>query len=150
MTHRKEHHVKNQRIRWGGCMIGVILAVVLAGCNNGRTPIEGAVTFDGKAVEEGVISMEPSDGQGPTTGGKIVDGRYELTGDAAPQPGKKTVRIFAARKTGRKIPAQFAPPGTMTDQRKSYIPSIYNTQSTLTCEVSRDGAKQIDFALKSQ
>jgi hypothetical protein len=149
MTHRKEHHVKNQRIRWGWCMIGVIVAVALAGCNNGRSPIEGAVTFDGKPVEEGVISLEPTDGQGPTTGGKIVDGKYELIGDAAPLPGKKLVRISAMRKTGRQIPRQFAPPGTMIDETVTFIPGIYNTESTLTCEISRDGAKQINFNLKS-
>ena len=51
----------------------VVLATCL-GCGNGRFPIQGEVTFDGKAVEDGTISFEPADGKGSTTGGKIAAG----------------------------------------------------------------------------
>lgn len=129
-----------------------VLAVLATcpACSSGRIPIQGEVTFNGKAVEDGTISLEPADGQGSTTGGKITAGKYELTGAAAPLPGKKIVRIFAVRKTGRKIAAQFAPPGTMIDDVEPYIPDIYNSGSTLTCEVSPEASKQIDFNLKSK
>jgi hypothetical protein len=129
----------------------VILALTaLAGCGSSRVPIGGAVTFDGKPVSEGSISFEPADGQGPSTGGKIADGRYELIGEAAPMPGKKTVRIIAVRKTGRKVLRGSFTSTTpeMVDEIERYIPDIYNTRSTLACDVSRDGSKQIDFNLK--
>lgn len=128
-------------------------AVVLTlcpACSDRRCPIQGEVTFNDKAVEDGTISLEPFDRQGPTTGGKITAGMYQLTGNAAPLPGKKTVRIFAARKTGRKVQAQFAASGTMIDDIEPYIPTVYNTSSTLTCEVSRDASSRIDFSLKSK
>lgn len=130
-------------------IVGLVL-VVCAGCSDGRCPISGKVTFNSLPVQEGVISLEPADGKGPVVGGKIVAGAYAMTGRAAPLPGKKLVRISAARKTGRRIPA--GPPlprGTMTDEIDRYIPDTYNTRSTLTCDVSPDGARQIDFDLKS-
>ena len=128
----------------------VVLAICPACGGPGRIPVQGEVTFDGKAVEEGTISFEPAEGKGSSTGGKIVSGKYELIGDAAPLPGKKVVRIFAVRKTGRKVADRFAPPGTMVDDVEPYIPDIYNSKSTLTCEVSNEGSKQIDFNLKSK
>jgi len=132
--------------------IVVIFALAfLAGCGSDRCPVGGEVSFDGKPVEKGSIAFEPVDGQGPTSGGTIADGKYCLVGSAAPLPGKKTVRITGVRKTGRKIAAGLpSPPGTMIDEIERYIPKIYNTNSTLTCDVSRDDSKTIDFNLKPQ
>jgi hypothetical protein len=131
-------------------LTALVVLLICPACSSGRVPVRGEVTFDGKAVEDGTISLEPADGKGSTTGGKITAGKYELTGNAAPLAGKKTVRIFAVRKTGRKIAAQFAPSGTMIDDVESYIPKSYNANSTLTCEVSSEASKQIDFNLKSK
>ena len=129
-----------------------VLALLLCvGCGNGRYPITGEVTFDGKPVEVGTIVFEPADGQGPTTGGKIKDGKYALADNAAPLPGKKKVRISAARKTGRRIPAgPPAPPDMMVEETIRYIPRTYNERTTLFCDVSSDGSRQIDFNLKSR
>jgi hypothetical protein len=130
----------------------LVAAAVLAnctGCGNGRSPVGGKVTFDGKPVEQGAIVLEPADGHGPTTGGTILDGKYELAGKAAPLPGKKKVRITATRKTGRKV-ASGPLRNTMVDEIESYIPEIYNIDSTLTCEVSPDGSKTINFDLKPE
>jgi hypothetical protein len=112
--------------------------------------VEGDVSLDGTPIPAGTISLEPVGGDGPSTGGTITAGHYKLLGNAAPLPGKKLVRIFAGRKTGRKIPASMpAPPGTLFDEYKQYIPDIYNTHSKLTCEVVCQGSNQIDFRLKS-
>lgn len=126
----------------------IMLMILDAGCKPARFPVRGAVTFDGQPVEEGTISFEPADGQGGTTGGKIVAGKYEITGPAAPMPGKKIVRIFAARKTGRKVPAEMSISSEMVDEIERYIPEIHNTQSTLSCEIAARGVSQIDFHLK--
>lgn len=130
----------------------ILALVLLAGCGSDHPPIGGAVTFDGQPVMEGAISMEPADGHGPSTGGKIVGGRYDLIGDAAPLPGRKVVRITASRKTGRKtqtISLASSQP-VMVDEIEHYIPDIYNRRTTLVCEVSKDGARQIDFSLRSK
>lgn len=126
----------------------LVLAICPA-CSNGRVPVQGEVTFNGKAVDDGTISFEPVDGNGPTAGGKIMAGKYELTGDSALVPGKKTVRIFAVRKTGHKVANQFAPKGTMIDDIEPYVPDIYNGRSRLTYEVVPPGPNVADFHLKS-
>jgi hypothetical protein len=141
---------KRPRHRWVAGILAAVVLAVLAGCGSGRLPVHGDVTFDGKPVDLGTISFEPADGQGRATGGKIMDGKYELIGNTASQPGKKIVRIYASRKTGRKVPVGLWAPGQMVDEVESYIPEIYNTQSTLTCEVTNSGSNQIDFNLKSK
>ena len=130
------------------CAILCCILLFLAGCGSGRFPVAGEVTFDGKPVEQGTISFEPADGKGPTTGGKILGGKYEFKGNAAPLPGKKAVRIFAARKTGRQVEVKRSKPKLMVDEIERYIPDSYNTKTTLSCEVADRGANQINFHLK--
>lgn len=122
-----------------------------AGCGDGRVTVRGEVTFDGQPVEKGVIAFEPADGAGPMAGGEIRDGKYVLSGDSAVTPGEKIVRITGVRKTGRKVEAgPPEPPGTMVEELERYIPRQYNSQTTLTCEVTADGRNQHDFVLESQ
>jgi hypothetical protein len=111
--------------------------------------IEGAVTFDGKPVEQGSITFEPASGTGPSAGGTIQNGRYAVDAEGV-TPGEMIVRISAVRSTGKKIEAgPPEPPGTMVDEVRPYIPAAYNEQSTLKAEVKAGKVTQ-DFALKSQ
>ena len=129
--------------------VAIVVLLPLHGCGDGKCPIQGNVVFDGQPVASGTIVFEPADGQGPTTGGEILDGKYQLVGKAAPLPGKKKVRISSVQKTGRMIPAgPPAPAGMMVEEVKRWIPAQYNEQTTLSCEVSPGGSKQIDFDLK--
>jgi hypothetical protein len=131
-------------------LVAIAVATICPGCGDRRLPIQGEVTFNGRPVEEGTISLEPADGIGPTTGGEIAAGKYRLIGVAAPLPGKKIVRISAVRKTGRKIAAgPPSPPGILVDEIDRYIPNACNARSSLSCEVSDRGPKQINFHLKS-
>ena len=132
-------------------LLTLFALVFCIGCGRGdRVPISGTVTFNGVPVQKGVISFEPFDRQGPTTGGKIANGKYELVGDAAPLPGKKTVRISGGRKTGRKLRRKLPPPNPPTIDEIERIPDTYNTRTILTREVSHDGPREIDFTLKSR
>lgn len=128
-----------------------VLPLFCAGCGSGLVTVEGNVTFDGQPVAEGTIVFEPADGAGPTASGEIADGKYVLSGDSALAPGKKIVRITAVRKTGRQIESgPPSPPGTMVDEIERYIPDVYNTNSTLTCEVTSQGTNLHNFELASQ
>jgi hypothetical protein len=121
-----------------------------AGCGKGIGSVEGRVTFDNQPVEEGAISFESADKQGPSSGGTIQDGQYRI--ERVP-PGKKVVRITAQRKTGKKIPLEsmfpkgMVPAGVMTDEIIKYVPAKYNDQSELTADVG-GGANHLDFDLK--
>jgi hypothetical protein len=132
-------------------MLIVASLATWTGCGNDRVPIHGLVTFNGKPIPEGTISLEPIDGNGPATGGMITAGKYDLVGNAAPTPGSKRVRITGVFKTGRKIPGGPPfPPGTMVEEVAGNLPDVFGNGSTLSCDVSRDGTKQIDFNLKSR
>jgi hypothetical protein len=128
-------------------LLGLCL-LVLPACGDGKLEVRGKVTFEGKPVE-GVISFEPADGQGPTSGGTITGGRYELTGTARVAPGQKIVRIRGTRKTGRKVPAM-AGPSPLVDDIERYIPARYNDQSQLQREVVAGKANEINFELQAK
>ncbi|HEV2969903.1 MAG TPA: hypothetical protein VGY55_07930 [Pirellulales bacterium] len=67
---------------------------VTIGCGK-TTSISGSVTFESKAVGNGSIVFQPADGQGPTAGAAISDGRYQVE---RLTPGKKIVQIIAVKK----------------------------------------------------
>lgn len=134
-------------------LIGLIFLTpfALSGCGDGRVVVRGAVNVDGQPIEEGSISLEPANGDGPTTGGIIKEGKYELTGHAAVIPGDKIVRIVGLRKTGKMIEAgPPSPKGTLIPQMIQCVPSHYNDQSRLRLEVTPGKANTHNFALDSQ
>src|SRR5262249_8906644 len=120
---------------WHSLAIGVLvigLLISASGCGDGKVRVRGTVSYDGKPVERGVITLDPADGKGPNTGGEITEGSFDLSGEAAATPGKKVVRIRAFRPTGRKVESgPPAPPGTLVDEIEAYIPAAYSDNSTL-------------------
>jgi len=133
-------------------VMGLACSALLAicGCSDGKVIVRGVVTVDGQPIDEGMISLEPVDGQGPTTGGVIKDGKYELTGPAAVIPGEKIVRIAGVRKTGKMIEAgPPAPKGTLIPQMMQCVPSQYNDKSQLHVDVTAGKANTHDFKLDS-
>jgi len=127
--------------RYGAvCALGWIL--LIAGCGTKLATVEGNVTWEGKPVDEGSISFAPADGKGPTLGGVIKNGQYQLVGKSWVTPGKKIVTITAVRKTGKQIEAgPPAPPGTMVDD-------LETVTVTHTCDISEGKANQKDFEVK--
>lgn len=134
-------------------LFGVACFALLAafGCGDGKVVVRGTVTVDGQAIDEGSISLEPADGQGPTTGGLIKGGKYELTGDAAAIPGEKVVRIVGLRSTGKMVEAgPPAPRGTLIPQLIQCVPSHYNDKSELRVDVTPGQPNTHDFQLDSK
>jgi hypothetical protein len=144
VTKAKDQVTGGRLLAWT-CMA----ALTLSGCGSGKIPVNGSVRFAGKPVEEGMITFEPADGKGPTTGGLIAEGKYELEGEAGALPGEKIVRIVALRKTGRMIPAGSpAAPGTMVPEVIQCVPGRFNDQSTLRVQITPGKANTHDFDLK--
>ncbi len=133
------------------CSLACTAILLLSGCNDGKVVVLGMVTVDGQPIDEGSISLEPADGQGPTTGGLIKAGKYELTGNAAVEPGKKIVRIVGLRQTGKMVPAgPPAPKGTLIPEMIQCVPSHYNDRSRLQVDVTPGKANKHDFQLDSK
>jgi hypothetical protein len=128
-------------------LIGISMWACIGCGGAGLATVEGTVTFDGQPVENGSIVFEPADGVGPATGGMIERGKYLLDGENRVPPGKKIIRITAARNTGKKVEPM--PGAPKVDEVEQFIPPAYNSASKLTCEVAA-GRGRHDFALTSE
>lgn len=78
-----------------GPVIGVfcvLTALLVSGCGGGSegVTISGTVTYDGKPVPSGHVTLAPADGKGPSAGGEIRDGRFTIRGVL---PGEKIVSV---------------------------------------------------------
>jgi hypothetical protein len=128
-----------------------VAALALAGCSSsgsGRSPVQGAVSYGGEAVDDGGIAFIPEEGGASQVRatGEIRDGRYDLDGSRGPNPGKYRVEIFWYKKTGRQIAS---PSGkAFKDETKQAIPAKYNDKTELKVEV-KPGRNTFDFDLKS-
>jgi hypothetical protein len=74
-------------------LLPILLAAWCTGCGGGGAgggDVNGTVTLDGTAIEDGSISFTPETGEGGTAGGKIVQGKYSVKGVAT---GKNRVHI---------------------------------------------------------
>jgi hypothetical protein len=131
----------------------VCLLIGVAGCNSspGLLQVFGTVSFEGKPIEKGTIEFIPIDGtQGPSTGGSIKNGRYDVAMAHGPREGGiYQIRITALKKTGKTAPNMFKAGGPPLELEDNFIPAKYNQQSTLKVTVTPEAAsKGIDFALK--
>jgi hypothetical protein len=100
---------------------------------------------DGEPLKAGSINFVPEGGAGPTAGGTITDGKYQIDRSSGLWIGKNKVVIRANRKTGKKIPNAMAP-GRFIDEQAEILPPQYNTKSTLFKEIVA-GANTFDLDL---
>lgn len=117
--------------------------VSLAGCEPSgpeTVPVTGTVSFDGTPVAEGDIVFIPPDPTALSTAARISGGVYAM--DAT--PGEKKVEIRATRIVPGK--ANTDNPGSTEPAMEMFIPTKYNTETTLKQTVPPEGGK-IDFAL---
>lgn len=68
------------------------LVLVVTGCTGdnstwNRVAVTGTVTYQGRPVVEGSISLRPLTSAGPAAGSAIVDGLFEIPADEGPTAG---------------------------------------------------------------
>ncbi|MBA4189224.1 MAG: hypothetical protein C0467_14605 [Planctomycetaceae bacterium] len=136
--------------RWFGV---ALLLVALTGCgNSAATPMRvwGTVTFAGEPVSDGTIAFVPiAPHTGPTTGGQILKGQYDVPAVVGPlSGGQYRVEITATRLSGRQVPNTIGFGGGMLNVPEMYIPTAYNAASKLQVTISPQAAEnQFDFPL---
>jgi hypothetical protein len=129
-------------------LCAIVLPISLGCGHGGRMSVEGTVTLDGRPLEKGSIQFSPLPGtKGPTAGGDIVNGKFNILPVGGPFAGKFTVQINAVGLTGRKILDPRS--NTMVDEYAQCLPARYNSQSELQAEVTANGPNRFDFALTS-
>jgi len=135
------------RLKATALTLSFTLAVPL-GCSSGdgmeRAQVRGKVHVDGQPLEEGSINFFPAGtAEGPSAGGVIAQGTYDLPQDLGPVVGKNRVEIRGVKRTGRMVPNHMAP-GTMREELVEALPIDVNTKSTLVRDVA-SGSNVIDF-----
>lgn len=73
-------------------IVGIVMFTI-AGCGH-STSLSGKITYDDRPVQKGSIAFQPADGQGPTAGSPIMDGKYCIKNIL---PGKKVVHIVGLK-----------------------------------------------------
>jgi len=69
----------------------VVITLGLGSCGGPpQAAARGRVTVDGRPLPHGTIAFLPADGKGPTAGGIVTNGDYEVRGM---KPGVKLVRV---------------------------------------------------------
>jgi hypothetical protein len=123
------------------CWAVLVLAV---GCSSDKRSVEatGKVTYNSEAMPKGDITFIPEDKSVAPEAGVIKDGTYKVK----VQPGKYRVEIRAVRPTGKQIPSA-ARPGETEPEVADYVPEEYNTNSSLTADVS-SAKTTFDFDVK--
>ena len=125
-----------------------------AGCKSesvdGRVPVAGTVTLDGAPINRGTIEFHPQESGGLQSGGMIIDGKFEISGEFGPKPGKYQVRLFAANE--KEVDDTPVAPGdsSKTPLAKERIPAKFNTKSELIETIPEGGNKKLTFAVTSK
>lgn len=101
----------SRRLTW------LTAALLLCGCGGGmdgptRYPVSGTVTFDGKPVPKGFITLTPNHAKGnsgPGGGGPIKDGTYSIPEEKGVVGGQYLIKITGTdgvpyKESGEDIP----------------------------------------------
>ena len=126
-------------------LIVAALALAATGCGSGDGlhKVTGKASYDGQPISEGRIIFRNTGGDHKAHSGAITNGQYEVMCE----PGAMRVEITAMRV----VPGKFQQgPGGEKERvpvTEMYIPTKYNTDSTLTAEV-KSGSNDIPFELK--
>jgi hypothetical protein len=117
------------------------LLFALVGCSagDGKIPVSGVVTFDGSPMPDGYVTFTPAAGGTPEAA-PIAAGKFEL----GVKPGAHRVEIEASRFVGEKNEIMGLQP------REQYVPARYNSETTLTSEVTADVENVFTFDLTSK
>jgi hypothetical protein len=133
-------------VRYALFAFSILALIAPTGCGS-RDPataeISGVVTIDGAPVLDGDILFRAADGASGSHAGKIIDGKFSLESS----PGAKLVEIRASREVPGKIDE--SNPGEPVPLREQFIPTQYNSQTTLTANVQAADDNTLNFDLKS-
>lgn len=134
-------------------LLALLPLLMVFGCGgpDNRAEVTGTVRFNGEPLPTGTISFVPTEGNsGPSSGGIITDGKYQVPRAKGVTVGKNKVSIYSTVKSGRKITQdQYRGGKDLMDEWVQVIPSKYNVQSEIICTV-QPGSNQLDFDLKGK
>jgi hypothetical protein len=131
-------------IRLVGALVLLLGAAALPGCSSeGRSGVQGTVTYDGQPIPVGTITLLPTGEKGIKCGGRIENGHYQIEPRFGPMPGPHRVEIRWAKPTGKKYKNAF---GEVFDVTSEGLPDKYHAHSRLTAMI-KSGANVLNLSL---
>jgi hypothetical protein len=125
--------------------VPLLSLAVAIGCSRGpeTAMVSGAVSLDGKPLDDARVEFDHGDGTPPTTL-QVAQGQF--TGEV--KTGKKTVRFFALRPSK---PNPRLGPSDVQNPFDNILPDKYGYDSDLALEVGADLATEdLKYDLKSR
>lgn len=134
-------------------IVGLLVLSIALGCARSSPSMHvwGSVTYEGAPVNEGQIIFFPVENTtGPSTGGIIRDGRYDIDKRSGPYArGVYRVQITALG-VQREYNPNASGSGPAIAVREQFLPPQFNQNSKLQVTISPDARKnQHDFHLRS-
>lgn len=128
-----------------------LFVTAIAGCGH-TTVATGQVTVDGQPLSRGNIVFQPADGNGPSQGAAVTEGRYRV--EVA--PGAKIVQITGMRKLPYNLKDQqqaafakkAAELGDASGTYECVDPTFAKAEGNSSRVEIKLGSQTIDFALK--
>lgn len=131
----------------------LVLAVACTGCaRDSAAPMRvwGEVSLNGQPVEDGEIVFVPEAGSsGPSTGGAIKAGRYDIPAEQGPRAGSSYRVEISAYGPPRSYTPNVSGEGPFVEIRDNLAPPRFNQQSTLSVQIATEAAdNRHDFQLE--
>jgi hypothetical protein len=127
-------------------LIAGLLTLSLTGC--GHSPngvnIKGTVTFDGKPLPSGSITVEPANGKGAAATAEIKDGAFSFSRIHDLKKGEYIARVQSFVPAAEQSPSAAATGVKTLDQ---IIPDKYNAQSELKMTLTDSRSQDVTFAM---
>jgi hypothetical protein len=128
-------------------LLCICLVAGLAGCAGGdakRLAVSGEVKFQGKPLDQGAITFLADDPSLSSGGGAMIkDGRYSIPAQHGLLPGRYKVMVSSVDPKNP-APDPDSLPGYLPVPKDRVQPK-YNTQTTLTADVTAEGPNNFNF-----
>jgi hypothetical protein len=134
------------------CLAAALVALPACARSGGPQTMRvwGDVSYEGKPVQDGVITFEGSDGAPPAQG-PIRNGHFDIPTPAGPVANRPyVVRISALARSGKTVKNIMDETSPTMEIMSETIPSMFNAQSTMKKTISAQPDKnQFSFKLMS-
>ncbi len=122
----------------------------ILGCADGKPKlygVSGEIKWQGKPLDQGVITFLPADSTLPSGGGAMIqEGQYSIPAKQGLLPGRYKVMVASSDPKNR-TPDPDSPPGYLPVAKDRILPK-YNVQTILGAEVTTDGPNKFNFEVQ--
>lgn len=126
----------------------LLSVLICAGCSSGdgRTKVQGTVTFKNTPLDQGTIQFIPVDSQGSFSGTSITNGKYSIPAEQGLMPGKYKV-VISSGIPNTTATAEEAPGQSIRPPAKERIPAEYNAESKQFVTIVSGAIAEFDFSI---